>query len=73
MKKELNKAVSSYRIYYNNLKPIIYTKINEEAVILTIRYLVHPRKARNTQSEIWNEIYEKYNNNKLDLYVKNKD
>ena len=70
MKKELNKAVSSYRIYYNNLKPIIYTKINEESIILTIRYLVHPRKARNTQSEIWNEIYKKYKNNELDLYIK---
>ncbi len=70
MKKELNKAALNYRIYYNNLKPIIYTKLDKDSLILTIRYLVHPRKARNTRSEIWNAIYEKNKNKELDLFIK---
>lgn len=69
MKKELNNIVGNYRIYYNNLEPIIYTKVNKDSITLTIRYLVHPRKARNVESEIWNKIYKLSKENKLDLYL----
>ena len=69
MQTELNSAIGDYRIYYNNLDPIIYTKLTEEYVLLTIRYLAHPKKARHIESQIWNKIYEKANDNKLDLYT----
>lgn len=68
MKQELNSAIGDYRIYYNNLEPIIYTKLNEEYVELTIRYLAHPKKARHIESQIWNKIYENAEAGKLDLY-----
>ena len=70
MKDQLNEAIGNYRIYYNNLEPIIYTKLTEECVILTIRYLAHPKKARHIESQIWNKIYEEAQNKKLDLYKK---
>lgn len=70
MKKELNEAVGDYRIYYNNLEPIIYTKLSEEYMALTIRYLSHPKKSRYVESTIWNQIYEKAKSNELDLYTK---
>ena len=69
MKDELNSAIGDYRIYYNNLEPIIYTKINEDCVELTIRYLAHPKKARNIESQIWNKIYESAKVGNLDLYT----
>lgn len=69
MKQELNSAISDYRIYYNNLEPIIYTKLNEEYVELTIRYLAHPKKSRHIESQIWNKIYEYTNEGKLDLFI----
>ena len=72
MKKELNSVIGNYRIYYNNLEPIIYTKMNKECVTLTIRYLAHPKKARNIESSIWNEIYKKEKENKLDIYLEKK-
>ena len=72
MKKELNSIVGNYRIYYNNLEPIIYTKINKDSILLTIRYLAHPRKARNIESQIWNEIYKSSKEGKLDLYLETK-
>ncbi len=59
---------SSYRIYYNKLEPIIYTSVNEKYVKLTVRYLVHPKKGRNIQSDIWNEILRLYNNKEIVLY-----
>ena len=71
MKDELNSAIGNYRIYYNNLEPIIYTKINENCVELTIRYLAHPKKARNIESQIWNKIYESSKVGNLDLYTTN--
>ena len=73
MKKELNQAIGNYRIYYNNLEPIIYTKVNKECITLTIRYLAHPKKARNIESTIWNNIYKMEKDKKLDLYFQNKN
>lgn len=70
MKEELNEVVGDYRIYYNNLEPIIYTKLTDEYVELTIRYLAHPKKERIIESSIWTEIYERAKNNELDLYTK---
>ena len=69
MQKELNNAIGDYRIYYNNLEPIIYTELTEECVNLTIRYLAHPKKARHIESQIWNKIYEQAKEGKLDLYI----
>ena len=69
MQKELNNAIGDYRIYYNNLEPIIYTELTEECVNLTIRYLAHPKKARHIESQIWNKIYEQAKEGKIDLYT----
>lgn len=69
MKKELNSVIGNYRIYYNNLDPIIYTKMNKDYVTLTIRYLAHPKKARNIESQIWNEIYKASKDGKIELYL----
>lgn len=69
MKTELNEAIGDYRIYYNNLEPIIYTKLTKDAVILNIRYLAHPKKARHIESQIWNKIYENSKDGKIDLYT----
>lgn len=69
MQHELNEAIGDYRIYYNNLDPIIYTKLTEEYVDLTIRYLAHPKKARHIESQIWNKIYENAKDKNLDLYT----
>ena len=71
MKDQLNEAVGDYRIYYNNLEPIIYTKLTEDYIELTIRYLAHPKKARHIESQIWNKIYENAKEGKLDLYTTN--
>lgn len=70
MKNQLNEVIGNYRIYYNNLEPIIYTKLTEECIELNIRYLAHPKKARNIENEIWNKIYEEAKNGKIDLYTK---
>lgn len=71
MKSELNNVIGDYRIYYNNLEPIIYTKLTDECIILSIRYLAHPKKARNIENEIWNQIYKEAKKSNLILFIKN--
>lgn len=68
MKKQINNISSEYRIYYNHYDPIIYTQIIDSHIELTVRYLIHPKKARYVNSTIWNKIIESYNKKEIELY-----
>ena len=54
--KRIRSAAKRYLIYYSNLTPIVYTKVVDHGVMLTIRYLSDPRKRRGTEEAIWEEI-----------------
>ena len=69
MDRAIDVAQQNYRIYYNNLTPIIYTNFNENHIDLIIRYLVHPKKERTVEDELWKEIINNYKEKKLDLYI----
>lgn len=56
METQITDASEDYRIYFNNLEPIIYTSVKNGHIELYIRYLVHPKKARNVEDLIWNDI-----------------
>ena len=68
LKKQINNVSNSYRIYYNQYDPIIYTKINEDHIELQIRYLIHPKKARYVESIISNDILLAYKNGEIEIY-----
>lgn len=65
MKNEMKKT--TYRMYYNKYEPFIYTEIKDNKIILNLRYLVDPKKARIVKSHIWNEIIKEYKNNNIEL------
>lgn len=67
MKRELTKNSADYRIYYNNLTPIIYTKIVEDGIEFNIRFLAHPKKQRNIESNIYELILKEFNKNNIKL------
>lgn len=67
MKNQINSISSDYRIYYNKYDPIIYTNVLDNHIELTIRYLVHPKKARYVESTIWNNILTSYQNGEITL------
>ena len=52
MENELDTVSLDYRIYFNKLKPIIYTSIVDKHIELSIRYLIHPKKVRIVENEI---------------------
>ena len=57
-----------YRIYYNYLDPIIYTEIVDSHVELYIRYIVHPKKARIVEDEIYLKVLDEFKNGNIKLY-----
>lgn len=69
MKNEL-KNNTTYRMYFNKYDPVIYTEVKDNHIILKLRYLVNPKKARIVESYIWNEILKEYKNNNLELLNK---
>lgn len=70
MSDQVDDVSLEYRIYYNKLKPIIYAKVVDSHVELYIRYLVHPKKNRNVENEVWLDILEAYKNKEIELYKK---
>ena len=57
MKNQLNNVVGEYR------------SIVENHVKLTIRFLCHPKKVRNIESDIWNKILIANKNGKIKLFI----
>lgn len=55
-KKVLYKATKRYMIYYNNLTPTIYTRVEDSGVKLSMRYLCNPKKKRVTEHQIWEDV-----------------
>ena len=69
MEDAVDEAILEYRIYYNNLDPIIYIKLERTHIELYLRYFVHPKKARNVQNEINMKILEKFKQGDIKLYT----
>ena len=66
----VEEEIFEYRIYYNYLEPIIYTQIVGGHIELNLRYLVHPKKARDVEEEINEKILEEYRKENIKLYIK---
>lgn len=69
MDKQVTDASLEYRIYYNHLEPIIYTRVVNNHIELSVRFLVHPKKMRNVENDIWLNILNEYKNKKITLFT----
>lgn len=58
--RHLLEASRKYLIAYTKLTPIVYTKVVDDGVRLTIRYLIEPRKRRGTEQAIWEGILDEF-------------
>lgn len=68
MEDAVDEIILEYRIYYNNLEPIIYKKVVDSHIELNLRYLVHPKKSRIVQDEIYDRIIKEYRNGNIKIY-----
>lgn len=61
--KRVKEASRKYMIFYSNLTPIVYTKVIDTGVMLTIRHLCKPRNRRIVTQNIWEEILDRFSEN----------
>ena len=59
--KEIQEASKNYMIYYKHLTPIVYTRVMDFGVRLTIRYLCNPRQRRGSENILWQSILTAFN------------
>ena len=52
----VREAGRRFMITYSKLTPIVYTTVQDNGVLLTIRYLCQPRRRRSTEEHIWEDI-----------------
>lgn len=69
MRENMKSISIDQRIYYNKLDPIIYMRVVDSHVEFYIRYLVHPKKNRYVEDDIWYQILALNKENKIKLYV----
>ncbi len=53
---QMHKASRQYMIFYSTLTPTVYTSVEDSGVMLTMRYLCHPRRRRGTAQAIWEDV-----------------
>ena len=56
----MKRASQKFLIFYPNLTPIVYLTVKDSGVLLTARYLCHPRARRGTSEGIWKRILEDF-------------
>lgn len=53
---QIRAAARRFMIFYSRLTPIIYTRVSEQGITLTLRYICKPRDRRTSEHAIWEEI-----------------
>ncbi len=58
--KRIKEASKKYMVFYTTLTPTVYTTVKDSGVLLTIRYMIEPRKRRGSEQEIWEAILKEF-------------
>lgn len=53
-------AARKFMIFFTHLSPVVYTRIADSGVVLTIRYLCEPRKRRSTEEKMAEDILARF-------------
>ena len=57
---QIRRLSRRFNIKYGKLTPVVYTKVVDSGVLLTLRYLTRPRQRRGTEEHIWELILESF-------------
>ena len=60
--KKLVEASKKYMILYSRLTPIVYTKVKDSGIQLSMRFLITPHRRRTAEQAIWEDILEQFAN-----------
>lgn len=53
---EVRATSTRFMVYYTRFTPIVWVKVADSGVVLTMRYLCETRRRRSSESEIWRHI-----------------
>jgi small-conductance mechanosensitive channel len=56
----MHRANQRFPIQYRTLTPAVYTSVEADGVLLTLRYLCRPRQRRGTAQELWEDILDAF-------------
>lgn len=57
---QIREAAREHMIFFNKLTPIVYTSVKDSGVMLSIRFLTHPRQRRGAEQRIWEAILDAF-------------
>ena len=58
--RRIREASKRFMIFYTKLTPVVYTSVRDCGVLLTLRYLIAPRKRRGSEQSIWEQILREF-------------
>jgi len=58
--KRVKEAAKKFMILYSRLTPIVYTSVQDNGVLLTIRYLCEPQRRRDSEQVIWEDVLKEF-------------
>jgi small-conductance mechanosensitive channel len=56
----LRESSKRFMIFYQTFTPAVYTSVKDSGVMLTLRYLCHPRQRRGSTELIWEDILDQF-------------
>lgn len=60
VEKELLEASRQYLIAYTKLTPIVYVRVRDSGICLTLRYLIRSRFRRGSENAIWQDVLDAF-------------
>lgn len=60
LEQELLEASRQYLIAYTKLTPIVYMRVRDSGICLTLRYLIRSRFRRGSENAIWQDVLEAF-------------
>jgi small-conductance mechanosensitive channel len=61
--KRMKEVSKKYMVFYTTLTPTVYTTVKDCGVLLTMRYMIEPKKRRGSDQEIWEAILKDFAKN----------
>lgn len=56
----VREASRKFMIFYGKLTPIVYTRVVDHGIELTVRYLCEPRRRRNSAEQLWEAVLDEF-------------
>lgn len=60
MARQIRELGDKWRIHFHHLTPIVWLKVCDSGVTLTIRYLCRPRNRRGSEDQIWQDVLDAF-------------